>query len=484
MLFRNFLVESGYGIAHLEDLPVEEMLRLLKNLSSLRAVQKLDGANLHVGVDLEGKLYTSREQKGGDRFYDSGDFPKRSAYDGFKSASMALYAVGDTIKRILSRGQELSVEVLFGVQPNTVIYGKDGFSYIAFLEPVDGDDPTKPIGQEDINELIKLLKHKTVNINSLKHDTTDGKTMVKAPTVTSWKFTGSDAVPSDKLKSKELTKAIKEVESYLEKRNVQAHADGEKLTNYEMLVSKKTSWADEREKVRQKLVKLVLPIKAELLDVSKEMEPSLRDPHDANQTAYKGIEGLIFTDPKTRESFKVVDQDAFSAVNKFNYSVRNRLVGKILTSDADAPLESRGGLVGVAKIRAINMFGMKGAEAPTTARKVLEVFARQGEKDGMASLEKSFNALSFESIKRKCGAIFTHTLAELDDELDEFKLHPPTVKIDGVKLEFTPEVKRRTLLTFAETSAEVERILKRIRAADSLADLFVTLVGKGALGWD
>jgi hypothetical protein len=147
-------------------------------------------------------------------------------------------------------------------------------------------------------------------------------------------------------------------------------------------------------------------------------------------------------------------------------------------------LESRGGVVGTAKIRCINLFGIAGAEAPSQAKKAVQMFASQGEEAGMADLEASFKQLSLGSIKRKCGAIMTHTLVELDDELDAFKENPPTTKIDGEVIEYTPEIKRRTLLTFAEASATVERYIKKIRNADSLSELFVMLVGKGAFGWE
>lgn len=483
--FESFLAESGYGIPHLEDLQVDEMLRLLKSLSTLRIVQKLDGANLHVGVDLEGKVYTSREQKGGDRFYDAADFPKRSAYDGFKSASLALFAVNDTIKRIISSGQEASVEVLFGPQPNTVIYGKDGQSWIAFLEPTDGDDPTTPLTQDSLDDLVSVLKNKKVNITAVKHDTTDGSSMIKAPATTTWGFTSSDIVPNSMIISKTLEKDIKAVDTFLSKRNMVAKGAGENFSNYETLASKTSNFAAERDKLKAQLAKLLEPIKSEILDASKKLKPSLRDEHtsvDAN--SYGGIEGLIFKDAKTKETFKVVDQDDFSAANKFNYSVRNKLLGKVLTGDLDAPLESRGGLIGTAKIRCINLFGIKGAETPSQARKVLSDFAKRGEELGKQDLEASFQNLSLGSLKRKCGAVFSHTLAEIDDELDAFKTNPPETTINGKKIVYTPEIKRRTLLTFAEASVSCERMLKKIRNAESLSELFVVLVGKGVFGWE
>lgn len=90
--FTKFLTEGNndYGITHLEDLDVETFIRSVERIHKLEAVQKLDGANLRGGLDEKGRLYSSREQKGGKRFYDQKDFPKNSAYDGFRAAHEVL----------------------------------------------------------------------------------------------------------------------------------------------------------------------------------------------------------------------------------------------------------------------------------------------------------------------------------------------------------------------------------------------------------
>lgn len=487
MSFKNYLLvesTSSYGVPHLEDLPVDEMMRLLKRLRKLKAVQKLDGANLRCGVDLEGRVYTSREQKGGDRFYDSGDFPKRSAYDGFKSATLALFAVKENLKQALKPGQEISVEVIFGEQPNTVIYGKDGLSYIAFLEGSPGDDPTNQISDEQVDELAKLLRNKKINVKSMKHETSNGSEMTKLPIVTTWAFTSSDKVPKEKLENPELDKAIKKLETFLDKQSVDADKVGEDITVYDLLLSKDSKLKDAKEKAHEKFLKLVEPIKAILLKISKGLSPSIKRESPDDKTAFHGTEGLIFKDPETKETFKVVDKDEFTKLNKFNYAVRNKLVGKILTGDLNASLESRGGYSGTAKIRCINLFGIKGAEAPSQAYKALEQFAEQGEDEGMAALEKAFSALSLEGIKRKCGAIYTHALHEVEEQLEKFNNSNPSEDINGTKYQYTPEIKRRTLLTFAETIDQLNKMLVKIRKAESLSKLFVSLVGKGAFKWD
>lgn len=484
--FKNYLLEatSSYGVPHLEDLNIDEMLRLLKRLTKLKAVQKLDGANLRVGVDLDGKLYTSREQKGGDRFYTVADFPKRSAYDGFKSATLALIAVKETLKQALKQGQELSIEVIFGEQPNTVIYGKDNLSYIAFLEATPGDDPTNQADDDKIDDLVNVLRNKRVNVKSMKHETSDGQILTKLPIVTTWAFVQSDKVPKDMLGTKAIEAAIRELETYLVKRNADAAKLGEHLSNYDLLMNRDLKLKGARDKAHEKFLTYVEPIKVQLLQVSKSVTPSIKRNTPDDKGAYHGTEGLIFKDPETKETFKVVDKDEFTKLNKFNYEVRNRLVGKILTGDLNASLQARGGYVGTAKIRCINLFGIKGAESPTQAYKALAVYAAQGETNGMQVLNKTFSALSLSSVKRKCGSIYTNAMHEVEEQLEKFNKATPTETIGGKTYGYSPEIKRRTLLTFAETTSELTKMLSNIRKANTLAELFVTLVGKGAFKWD
>ena len=80
------------GINHLEDLSVEDFISKVENLSNLIVSEKLDGANLWMGFDLDGKFYTTRagKKKGAKPFYTIDDYPTMSAYSGFKAAHLAL----------------------------------------------------------------------------------------------------------------------------------------------------------------------------------------------------------------------------------------------------------------------------------------------------------------------------------------------------------------------------------------------------------
>lgn len=472
------LVEStAYGIDHLEDLPVEQFIRLVKKLKELRVVQKLDGANLLMGVDRDGRLYTSREQKGGQRFYSMDDLPNRPAYDGFRSATGALLKAEKFLKRHVQPGQALSCEVLFGPQPNTVIYGKDNLSYIAFLEPVIGDDPTLDLDYSLPRVLAKKLDGKTVSVDTEVADTSDGEVFVKMPKVTQWGFSCSDRVPQEEIDAVNVESELDELQKFLDKTNDAAEDQGLDLNNFEVLKAAQPKLADERKRLEDDVrTRFMKPIKDKLLKVSMKQKPSLRGQNPDEAGGYDGIEGIIFQDNETGERFKVVDRDVFTAINKFNYSVRNRIVGRILTSKDDAPVESRGGIVGIAKTRCIRLFGIPSVELPSQEKRALQPFKGEDPGETVRNIAKSVKRLSFESIKKKMGAILTGACNDLEDDLEDFKKHVDEMHLqlkNGKEIRYTPEIKRRTLMTFAEAKRTLHALLKSVRKAGRIEDLIV-----------
>lgn len=472
---RILLKEDAYGITHLEDLPIEQFIRMLKKLPELRCVQKLDGANLVAGVDVQGRFYTSREQKGGQRFYKPADFPKRPSSDGFKTAHAALEQVKEQFCKIIKPGMAISCEIIYGEQPNTVIYGKDGMSYVAFLEPVPGDDPTKKLDYNVAKLLVESMKGVRVNTNIEGSDTTDGVNLVKTPRPIRWGFTRSDVVPSEEFTKVPYEGKLKELEEFLERPCGGAEDIGIDMTNYEVLKDKGQKTAEARKALKEQIRdEYMLPIKQLFLDkLVYKQKPSLRGPKAA-ESGFMSIEGLIFVDKSTSERFKVVDRDDFTAVNKFFYQVRNRIVGRIATSNEDLSLESRGGIIGEARIRCMRLFNIPDLEMPGQAKRALEPFAGSDKEETLKSVKETLKSLSFEAIRRKMAAVMTHCMSELEDELDEFKATVDDLELElksGKKVKYTAEVRRRTLMTFAEGFKSVNCDLKAIRNANGFGDL-------------
>lgn len=464
---------SDYGIAHIEDLEVEAFLRSIENIKNLTAVQKLDGANLRAGLDESGKLYASREQKGGKRFYSQKDFPKSSAFDGFRAAFEVLKQNEDIIEDIMSPGEAMNLEVIYGAQPNTVFYGKDNLCYLAILEMVIGDDPSIDPDQDKVKQMYSKFKDRgVIHIQTMASDTVDGKNMARAPKTTDWKITKSDPVVGHD--SMSFGTEISGLKKFLKDQNRVAFKAGKDLTNFEVLKDRSRELGEERKALDEKIKKeYKLPVKAKLLTLLSAQTPSLRG-KIGDQGAYNGIEGIIFTDPKSREKFKVVDREVFTRINQFNYQVRKGIASRTVSVNPDQPKEQRGGIVGEARLRAINMFGLSNADLPNQAKKVLANFKGSERRETIKNIVDTLHQLNFQAIKRKIQSIYVSALDDLDDSLDAFKTNSDSYKLkleNGKEITYTQEIKRRTLMTFAEANKTILEMLSSIRKSNNMAEM-------------
>jgi translation initiation factor IF-3 len=63
---------------------------------------------------------------------------------------------------------------------------------------------------------------------------------------------------------------------------------------------------------------------------------------------------------------------------------------------------------------------------------------------------------------------------DLDEELEDFKKSVDKMSLklaDGKKVKYTPEIKRRTLMTFAEAHKTVNKLLTSVREASTMEEL-------------
>ena len=161
------------GITHIEDLSIDKFIDTIKSIFKFHVSEKIDGANLWFGLDDSDIFYTTREQKSGDkdRKYESKDYSKVAAYNGFRSAHDALQSFMKLGKYrgALHPGDKIEIEVVFGKQPNVVKYSDEGINYIVLLRPVDGTS------QEHFDKLVSMLDGKEVNVQSEIIDTVDGE---------------------------------------------------------------------------------------------------------------------------------------------------------------------------------------------------------------------------------------------------------------------------------------------------------------------
>lgn len=452
------------GISHIEDLPPEKFLQAIRNISKMIASEKLDGANLIFGIDANGQLYTSREAKGGaDRFYSVDDYTNRAADNGFKAAHVALKKVEPKLRKILDRGEAVEIEVLFGRQPNAIVYGSN---YIAFLRMVPGDNGEMP-DQEKIKELQQELRGDTVSVNVPITTTTDGITLkTQQPTDLKWKFTSVSYIDSHHFEKVDVQQELAEFERWLEQNPPSSFK-----TKKEFLEATK---------------EFTLPIKEKLLDtIVRKLKPALRDV-DVEPSEDIGVEGVVLLDPKTGEQVKLVDKSIFTLINQFNYAIRNQIKSgshfnpekyQHLFQTFQAAIKPHGSqsiydemlskiadIVGIPSLGRYNQITrtIKKYQSPEAFLKDWKVQDVQQAKSGVASaIQQGISELQ-------------QARERFKNEWKDYKL---TLK-SGREIQYTDEIYNRTLMVFAETQQEMQQMLSDVQNADSLADIANALFGK------
>lgn len=475
------------GIVHLEDLSIDKFIQTIKNIYKFYCSEKIDGANLWFGLDDSGKFFTTREQKGRDKDpkYTASDYNMVSAYNGFRSAHAALQSKVSIIKKHLKPGDMVEIEVLFGRQPNVVKYSTNDTNYIVLLRPVEGTS------QDAFDSLTESLKNEETSVQTKIVDTIDGSTLQHTFSNFSWKFVRNVAtkVSAQLISAKRLNPELKRLEDFLQQQNKEMSAlAGKSLTNFEAMSIKLTAIQSSnrdnakliKESLREKImIAFKLPIKQMLMsDLTRNGEflsqKFGKDPKDAE------LEGYVLSD-ESGEMVKLVDRDLFTAVNEFNFRIRNELNGIVMSDDVEAPLEVRGGIFGTSKIRIASILGVPDLAKSSKARKVFKSYQEGSASDTINAFVRSLKISDFLQFKTKISAVLKDTLAELQTKLNTFNQECSSYKIKlktGKVIGFTDEAKKRTHLAFAELKKEISELQSNVKKCKTLNEMIYVLYGR------
>ena len=473
------------SIQHLETLALPAFINAVRNIGTMHASEKLDGANLWMGLDAEGRLFTTREgkRKNAPRFFSEAEYPAFAAYNGFRAAHAALEEKIADIKRVMQPEQMVEMEILYGRQPNAITYGHDDKSYIAFLRGVNGtpnviaDQLSTTLGGTSVEVTVDII------------DTTNGEDLEVHPQTIAFQFTGAQRIPAEKLKDVNLSKHIDALEKFLKE---PAGIQGSEATNMELLANSLATFSvDIRPEAKEKKTALLakvmtdfkLPIKKELLDnyVSK-IKPAL-GALDVSADEDVGIEGVVLRDPTTGDMIKLVDTDAFTTINSFNHAIRNQISGVVKTLDSTAPLEARGGILGDMKIKIADLLGNAELARGAAAKKIM---ASAGGSDPIQTIKNFAGNLEindFLGMKRKLLALIKQAAIDLQLLLDDFNEHKEDFQLklkNGKVIGISPEIEKRTLLVFAESRKNVLDLFDKLKLAKSLAQVVAIMYGNAA----
>lgn len=461
------------SIQYVEDLPVDEFIDVLRNMSRMVAQEKLDGSNLWIGVDEAGKLFTSREGKrsGAERRYSSVEWPELSANNQFRAAHTAMEKVQDQIKLVLRSGDTVEAEVLFGEQPNSVTYNTSGMSYIAFLRGVDETPDTIA------EQLANTLRDKTVEVTVDLVESANGRDLETVDTLVKFQFIQPEKINLEKVGGS-VEPMLGKLEKFL---NTTSPVNG--FTNGELaLVSLNEIPKDRRLEIKtareEVLAKIQtdfkLPIKTSLLDT---IVRKLRDTDD-------GAEGVVLRDQETGKQVKVVDKDVFTAVNRFNQAIRARIQGPLNTVDPDASLEARGGLMGKLRIRIAEFLGNRELAKQSAVRKILEPIKGSSPQEAIQNFAKTMPSNDDPAgIKRKILAIIADTVRELDVQLDTFNENKDKYRLklkNGKELGLSKDTIKKTLAVFAEARRNLNLLFDKIKSTKTVSQILAVLYGNSA----
>lgn len=472
------------GIRHIEDLNLQEFIDIVSRISKMQATEKLDGAELQFGIDEDGKLFTSRagKRKNAENVYSESDYPYFAAYNGFRAAHAALQAKQDDIKRSLSPGNTIEIEVLYGRQPNAITYGAGGKNYIAFLRGVDGTPDIMA------DQLSNSLNNTLVQVKVNTVDTTDGVNLKLTPTEVTFQFVGVQKIDTAHLKTTNVAAQLAKLQDFLRQRS---ELIGKTMTNFELATASLGS-IEKEVRPAAKLLKakilahiltdFKLPIKKELLDkfVSKVKSPLAAS--DLSSDEDLGVEGVVLRDPDNGEQIKLVDKDTFTTINQFNHAVRGAISGVIKTLDPNASVEARGGLLGKLKITIADLLGNQDLARTQTAKKIFQTVKGKTAEDTVRNVAKELtNTEDYLAVKKKIAALIDHTQQEVAQALKDFKTNKEEFHLklkSGKTMGLSAEVIRRTLVSFAEAKRDITELGEKIAKTKNLTQLVALLYGR------
>ncbi len=470
------------GIAHLEDLTPESFLEVIQNLEKFIATEKLDGFNFRFGLDSDGKLYTSRESKGAkDRIYDADDYGTSAAQLKFAAAHRAIQDQEKVIQQELKPGEAVEIEVLFGEQPNAIKYGIDNKNYISLLRMVPGD--LEEVNQGRLEDISKMLSGKTSKIRTPILDSEDGKNLKLISVDMTWEFVPAQKIDSAELKSVDVSAEVEEMKKYLDSQNTLLNMSNREVLGLNLTSvpkEKREEAKAEREKVKLELLdNFKLPIKQKFLSqIISKIDPKLQKSTVDPKEKF-GVEGIVLLDPETQDQVKLVDKDAYTTINSFNFAARKRISGSVKRADVDAEDELSGGIEGKAMIRIAELFGNPSLALTMQVKRQIEKLNATTAAEAAAKIAEQSSA-SFMDLKTKILSILAAAEKDIGEELEKFKREAKDYKLilkDGREVKYSDEIIKRTLVQFAETLSKISQIERLVNKAKSKEGLVAAIYG-------
>ncbi len=467
------------SIQHFEDVSLKDKLFFVEHLQDFTITEKLDGTSFDFGIDSDGLFYTSRYTKGNtNRIYDPKDWGESGASNVFRAAHIVLSQYVEDFKKYLTSSTVISVEILYGKQPNVVLYGKDDLSYIAILDVIGYDGDVSVL----VNNIISSTNQKIININDNILFSSDGKTLQHKALITKWKLIKSPVINNKEIEILDFKNVTKQLNVYLNATNEVLKSYDVELTNLDVYNKNNKSLDKKYKKMFNEEYDIVKNIVDDFIAQIKNIfvnyiskKKSLLGTNES-----KGIEGIVCTDFNTGLRFKIVDKNDFTNINKFYHDVRDKVKSSIKTDDEAKHIILRGGIYGNMRIRIAKLFNVDGISNSKNLKKIFRKFKMENYEATLKNFVSSLRYSDNTALQKKIFAIIETTIVELDESVKTFKSTWQTYEYDAnnKKVKYNQEVYDRTLLHYAETFRNMEQLKESVKKPKTMIGLVHILFGK------
>lgn len=458
MIFKELHGKSG--IPHIEDLSIDKFINTLYNLDEYLITEKIDGSQILFGIDANG-FYTSRETKGGNRIYESKNYPlnfssvyMRSAHDALLKILPLLESAGFEI------GDQIEAEVLYGEIPNAIPYSKD-VNHIVFLRVTEGF--------VDLNKLKKISDNQTVTLKLKVPFTEDGKIIKLKEEFNNWKFSSSPEIKYGfDILNKELKPKLNKINSYLNEQSEIKHLTNKDILTLPLNVTPKFVTEGKWKEVKNNIKNIKEDIQIKYNSLILETKELLLDNLVRNQQSGFGpalseggcIEGVVLRHPISKEQVKVVDKNTFSKTRDYVWESRLKLTEKVQTPNNASSFIGKV-LVGLASAMGHPYLGT------TQSKKYLRQISENKE-DLLSTLTENIN---FTETKEYCLNFIKIKRNDLTFELIKYN---SSIK-ESI---FSEIIEKRTKQAFAEMFKQLEIFETKIKSSRDSKDLILVIAEK------
>jgi len=494
MSFKDFVKETtvtkqgvynlNRGITHLENLPPHKFLEVIENLAIYTITEKLDGANLIFGFSVTGQPYTSRRPKGGKLHYTVESYSNRPANNGFRQAHLALMKEEATLRSVLDCGEAIEVEVLYGRQPNAIVYGSN---HVAFLRMVPGSNGEAP-DQTKLEKLQEVMQGCKVFVSTDITTTRNGTDLYEKNVTEAWTFEVAPNIDPIKFVAVDLH----QLDTYKKwlKQRVWTGITNEDVFNCKLNQIKKTELPEgvtkddlkkARERVREIVLSEQLKFKGSFVGLLRKIAPRFRDVFLEGTERDIGIEGVVLRHPNG-EQVKIVDKENFTAINQFNYAIRNEIKATSgVRNRFDATLGRDVDIYTSLLHEIAQIIGVPAMRRLTNIKRVIKTHTGNNLTETISNFASSFETKDMPVLREKLDHAIHSSLLDLAYCHGKYLLerHSYTFTLPtGQTIRYTDEINKRTELVFAETRKELKEMRSGVEFAETLEDIAQALYGK------